>query len=123
LGRESICGRQKENLFYQSGLIPRPSGSETTFFLRSKLHLIPRWLCLGVVYFGTLWNEKKFVNSIIKHKNRRDKTWHLIEFFGDIKKDIDSIERLINDFDGILIDGLLTWLIKCSKLKRVLLLF
>lgn len=57
-------------------------------------------------YVGTLPGHQLYAETIREHRKRRPSDWALIELLGRPDPDAQVLERAVNDFDGILLDGL-----------------
>lgn len=70
------------------------------------------------IYFGTLWHDSAFTALIDEHRRRRNGAWLLVESQGNCSRDLVEIERRIGERENetaVVVDGLTTWAVHCSR--------
>lgn len=64
------------------------------------------------LYVGTLPNYPDYLEIIARHRTRRSSSWILFELCGDIDKDVVDLLQVIQDYDNILIDGQIVYIVR-----------
>jgi len=58
-----------------------------------------------VAYVGTLPNIRMYWGTIREHRRRRPDQWELYECVGELGADLNCLRRLLDRYNGILLDG------------------
>ena len=64
----------------------------------------------SVLYIGTLPNTMPYWDIIRTHRSRRPSTWDLYECCGDLMSDLEYLSVVLEQYGGILLDGVTFYL-------------
>lgn len=90
-----------------------PRGCGKSAAVERQLAVFPARL-----YFGTLWHDQEYRETIARHRDRRDDRWTLLESTGDLDADVLALRAQLATLEApaaVLIDGLTVWARNCAR--------